>query len=174
MNKSLAEHTNIILYVIILSICSLLSVAFIYLYSQSHGNVTSFSENLGRLNTGILNLPSDFLNYLISEWWLKILLIILVYALYRYVSYEFYKKKTATRIYERIRETLRSHYNAENIEHGLSIDQIISIFSKEFNISEADFKNILLPILREMRKKDNFVREFQKRNNGKLSWQWNE
>ena len=173
MKNTIDEHSNIILYVMILSICALLSLAFIYLYYQSNTNVSS-SANLGVSIGEILNLPNRFVSNLVGQWWQTIILIILIFSLYKYVSHQFYKKKLANRIYGRIRETLRSQYSEENYEHGQTIDQIIITFSREFNISESEFKQILLPLIKDMRKKDPYVREFQKKNNGKLAWQWNE
>jgi hypothetical protein len=90
------------------------------------------------------------------------------------VTFQFERKKTARMIYEQIRNSLRAAYSSSNFEHGLTVDEIVVRFAKEFNISESDFKTKVLPMLNELRKKDSNVREFEKIVSGRkrIVWQW--
>ena len=181
--KSFTQYTSLLLYSFILSLCALLSFGFIYLYYNSNRNMSTVSSSsssftggiFDRITTVAVSSMREFVSFFLKEYWEIIMIGILTFCLYRFIFNEFNRKLIAKKIYDKIKVDLKNSFDIfKDFEHGLTLDQIISNYSSEFNISELEFKEKILPLLKELRKKDTKIREFQKDVNGrsKIAWQY--
>jgi len=173
-SKSLMEQTHYLLFVFVASMCAFLLVAFIYLYATK-GNASetifqTFSNAVARYS------PSNLLWDTLENYWKVLLTMLLLYCMYRYIKMHFFKKSLAKKIYEKIKSALKAAQTNDNLDHGFTEEQIVSIYANEANMSESEFKNKILPLLKELRRKDQNVREFEKYAGGKykLAWQWSD
>ena len=109
-----------------------------------------------------------------ENYWGIIIILILVYIIFKFTKNYLYKKSLASTIFEKILIVLKTASSITNIENGLTEDQIVNIYARECGMSENEFKIKILPFLREMRKKSSKLREFEKNVNGryKIAWQW--
>lgn len=86
----------------------------------------------------------------------------------------FMNRRNAAKIYKTVKDRLRSIYDSSNHYEGLTEDEIIREYSKEYEMKEEYFRNQILPKIKEMRREDGEVREFETYSNGRnrLAWQY--
>jgi hypothetical protein len=75
-----------------------------------------------------------------------------------------------------VKHRLRHIYetNNLNVDSGVTEEEIIHDYSKEYNYSEDDFRKKIFPRLKDMRKNDGSIKEYEGYINGRIrvAWQW--
>lgn len=94
-----------------------------------------------------------------------------------YFSYKMYKdKQNVNLIFTEIKDKLKCVYQGCNksFNDGLTEEEIIFEFSRKYNYTEEYFRRNIMPKLRERRKRDATLKEFESFVNGRLrlAWQW--
>jgi hypothetical protein len=131
----------------------------------------------------------DFLSFeKFTDWikqkiWEKIFSMIkdkALYLLFLYIlslisrySYRIYANRSnARRIYESLKKELKELYSEDNSEHGVAEDSIINRYSFEYRYTPEQFRATIFPMLREMKKNDSSIREFETYMNGRIKTVW--
>jgi hypothetical protein len=121
---------------------------------------------------GVKYLAVDCLwDYIKNNMWYIIgilVLSIIAYKIYR----EYQDRRTATRIYQNVKNVLKDIYQSNNPLEGLTEEEIIRDFSKENNITEENFKTNFMPRLRLIRQQDHEVKLFEKFLQGRARIAW--
>ena len=164
---NLLDYTRLSLYFLVFTLSLLLS----YLFINRGTSISHFTLDELVFNP-IINTFS--ITDVMTQYWKYIIIIIMLYVLYKKGLNYWNKFHLAKKIFEKIRMNLKLSFSQDNFEHGLTEDLITSIYSSENNITPEFFKLNILPLLKEMRKKDHNIREFEKKENGKykIAWQW--
>ena len=65
-------------------------------------------------------------------------------------------------------------YNEDQFDRGMSEDEILHDFAKENNYKEDYFKSYLFPKLKQFRREDGHIKEYEGYINGRnrIAWQW--
>lgn len=87
---------------------------------------------------------------------------------YHYVM----NRRNSNKIFISVKNRLKNIYDVNNLQNGISEDEIIREYSKEYNIKEDNFKNTILPRLKDLRKHDGEVKEFENYVNGRVRTVW--
>jgi hypothetical protein len=96
----------------------------------------------------------------------------------KYISYcayrSFINKRNAYYIYRAVKTRLRSIYDVNNPFDGLTEEEIIREYSKEYKMKEDYFRSHILPLLKRMRRDDGEVREFETiiMGRNRIGWQY--
>lgn len=151
--------------------------------------VNNLSEQLSMLNyenisTAFLNnikiilkIISDIFETILSgarasvwnniQW---VVLIIIFVCFFRYIYVQYSNRKLANEIYDVIKKKLKDlkRRNPDDFREGITIDEIVTEFSQIHNISENDFRQTILPLIKTLRSKDKDVKLFAEQINGKV------
>lgn len=105
--------------------------------------------------------------YLIAFLIIAVLIIRFVYLKvhYRRISYEIFEQ-----VKNRLREIRRANLN--NFRAGLRLDEIINEFSQINNLNQNAFRENILPLLKDLRGKDEDIRSFGEQEAGKYFEKW--
>ncbi len=105
--------------------------------------------------------------YLIIFLILAVLVIryIILKVQYRRIAYEVFEK-----VKNRLREIRRSNMN--NSRAGIRLDEVVNDFSHVYNLDQTVFRENVVPLLREMRTKDDDIRSCTEYEAGKYYEKW--
>jgi hypothetical protein len=123
---------------------------------------------------GLKYLVTDvFLEFLKTYYW-QILLVVTFKCILLKGYYSYQNRRHATRIFNEIKSNLKTVYDTSNYSTGITEDEIIHEYSKQYNYTETYFRNHILPLLKRMRREDPNVKEFELFIHGrnKIAWQW--
>lgn len=113
--------------------------------------------------------------FLLNNWHYILVAIALMLILF-YIKKWYMARSIANESFNEIRTELRNMYNTSNINYddGIYEEQIVIRFSDRYNLSDEYFRNSILPLINEYRKKDPQIKVFTKKKNGILQnvWQW--
>jgi hypothetical protein len=113
---------------------------------------------------------------LVWEWikkhiWMFVLIFVfklIAIKTYHYVN----NRRNASKIFNSVKTRLKNIYDVNNFQNGISEEEIIREYSKEYNIKEENFKSNILPRLKNFRKQDGEVKEFESYVNGRIRTVW--
>lgn len=146
-------------------------------------NVGKYTENLITYFSDPSKLFWDIWNtitlmgteFLMNNWHYIIIAIALMLILF-YIKKWYMARTIANESFNEIRTELRNMYNNSNINYddGIYEEQIVIRFSDRYNLSDEYFRNSILPLINQYRKKDPQIKVFTKKKNGILQnvWQW--
>ena len=127
-------------------------------------------------NTQISVFPLDLNagSNIFREYWKSIVIIIVICILCKQGFNNLTRISLSKRIFEKIKAALKRSFCVENLDHGLTEEHIINTYSTENHISPEEFRRNIVPLIKEMRKKDSNIRKFDKKELGKhkIAWQW--
>lgn len=103
-------------------------------------------------------------------WYFLGLLVLKVIAYKAYIAY--LNNKNAKTIFKNIKERLRIIYDANSHYEGITEDEIIREYSKDYEMKDMYFKNNIMPKLKKMRREDGDIREFETYTHGRLRVAW--
>ena len=113
---------------------------------------------------------------LVWEWikkhiWMFVLIFVfklIAIKTYHYVN----NRRNASKIFNSVKSRLKNIYDVNNFQNGISEEEIIREYSKEYNIKEENFKSNILPRLKNIRREDGEVKEFESYVNGRIRTVW--
>jgi hypothetical protein len=127
----------------------------------------------------------EFIEYILSRIlrftgasiWNNIYLIaflILAVLLIRYIYLKVHYNRIAHEIYQKIKNRLRKleRPNLNDFRAGMRLDDVINEFSQVYRLSNNDFRDNVLTLLRELRAKDEDIRSFVEVEAGKHFEKW--
>jgi hypothetical protein len=100
---------------------------------------------------------------------------ILVIKMIAYKAYQTYlNRRNAQSIFRNIKERLRVIYDSGKYFEGITEEDIIKIYSKDYGISEDSFRKNIMSRLKQMRQTDGEIKEFDFYDLGRsrLAWQY--
>jgi hypothetical protein len=150
--------------------------------------IDTIKEHFSNISWAFTN-PKEFISILISStfkytanlaWtFLKrnmwIILGTLTLKMIAYKAYTVYlNKRNSEAIFRNIKDRLRIIYDAGKHFEGVTEEEIIRNYSKDYNLSEDHFRNNIMPRLKHMRQKDGEIKEFETDYCGrnKIAWQY--
>lgn len=148
---------------------------FSVIFNKLNGSKTFISSSLYSL---LCWLGLCLLSYGKKYFWANIYYFLGMFV-FKIVSFYLWKQIKKRQIVKAIfvkikQELLKISNESDDIYAGLTESDIIKKYFSEYGYTEIEFQNEIMPKLRDLRAKDDSIKEFDERINGKIQrlWQW--